>query len=66
MCGRANGRVNGLAIRGADMGGASVRGEIGATFRPDENSPWNIDLNLTGFAGKKQGVMGSISTVYNF
>ncbi len=30
------------------------RGEIGATMQPGANSPWSLDLNVSGFAGKKQ------------
>lgn len=54
------------AVSGADTGGASFRGEIGATMKPGENSPWNIDLNVAGFAGKKQGVSGGISVAFTF
>ena len=64
--GRAEGTVDGLAIRSADTGGASFRGEIGATMTPDENSPWKLDLNLAGFAGKKQGVTGGVSVAFMF
>ncbi|ORT99606.1 Large exoproteins involved in heme utilization or adhesion [Anaerovibrio sp. JC8] len=66
MCGRAYGTVNGLDIRGADIGGGRIRGEIGAFIKPTADTPWGVDLNLTAYAGKKQGVMGSISTVYTF
>ncbi|ORU01116.1 Large exoproteins involved in heme utilization or adhesion [Anaerovibrio sp. JC8] len=66
MCGRAYGTVNGVDIRGADIGGGRIRGEIGAFMKPTADTPWGVDLNLTAYAGKKQGVMGSISTVYTF
>ena len=64
--GQATGRAKGFAIRGADIGGGSVRMEIGATMKPNENSPWSLDLNLTGFAGKKQGVTGGMSVAWLF
>ena len=64
--GKANGKADGVAIRGADTSGASFRGEIGATVKPGENSPWNIDLNVSGFAGKKQGVTGGVSVSFMF
>ena len=35
-------------------------------MKPGENSPWNIDLNVAGFAGKKQGVSGGISVAFTF
>ena len=60
-----NGGVS-APIRGADVGGASFRGELGATMRPGENSPWNLDLNVSGFAGKKQGFTGGVSVAFMF
>jgi hypothetical protein len=66
MDGKATGRVNGLSIRGADIGGGRVRGEIGTFMRPSVDNPWGVDLNLTCFVGKKQGVMGSVSVAYTF
>ncbi|MBR2214483.1 MAG: hypothetical protein IJ849_01835 [Selenomonadaceae bacterium] len=64
--GKATGKADGLPIRGADTGGGSFRGEIGATMRPGENSPWSLDLNLSGFAGKKQGFSGGVSVAFMF
>ena len=64
--GEATGTVNGLPIRSADIKGSSVRAELGATMKPDKNSPWSLDLNVAGFAGKKQGVSGGISVSFMF
>ena len=64
--GKANGTADGVAIRGADTSGASFRGELGATVKPGENSPWTIDLNVSGFAGKKQGFTGGVSVAFMF
>ncbi|MBR1553721.1 MAG: autotransporter outer membrane beta-barrel domain-containing protein, partial [Schwartzia sp.] len=64
--GKANGTADGVAIRGADTSGGSFRGELGATMTPGENSPWKLDLNVTGFAGKKQGVTGGVSVAFLF
>ncbi|WP_155851690.1 autotransporter outer membrane beta-barrel domain-containing protein [Anaerovibrio lipolyticus] len=66
FCGRAAGTADGVAIRGADISGTSVRGEIGATFQPGDNSPVTLDLNLSGFAGKKRGLTGGLSAVFHF
>ncbi len=67
--GKASGSVsNGVGnvpIRGTDTSGGSFRAEIGAKVTP-ENTPWSLDLNLSGFAGKKQGVMGGISISWLF
>ena len=64
--GKTTGTAGGLAIRGADTSGASFRGEIGATMKPGENSPWSLDLNVAGFAGKKQGFSGGVSVAFMF
>lgn len=68
--GKASGTVsNGVLsapIRGTDPTGGSLRMELGATVKPGENSPWNIDFNVTGFAGKKQGVSGGVSVAFMF
>ena len=64
--GKATGTTGGLAIRGADTSGGSFRGEIGATMKPGENSPWSLDLNVAGFAGKKQGFTGGVSVSFMF
>ena len=53
--GKAGGRADGLEIRGADTSGTSVRGELGVAIKPAA-SPVTLDLNLSGFAGKKRGI----------
>ena len=67
--GKATGRVTagayGADIRSADVSGGSVRMELGATMKP-ENSPWSLDLNVTGFAGKKRGFSGGVSVAFMF
>ena len=67
--GKASGTVsNGVIsapIRGTDPTGGSVRMELGATMQP-ENSPWSLDLNVAGFAGKKQGITGGVSVSFMF
>ncbi len=49
-----------------DTSGGSLRAEIGATIEPDDKSPWKLDLNLAGFAGKKQGLTGGVSVAFMF
>ena len=39
---------------------------IGATMQPDKDSPWQLDLNLAGFAGKKEGFSGGVSVAWMF
>ncbi len=64
--GEATGKADGVAIRSADVGGGSFRGELGATMTPGDKSPWTLDLNLTGFAGKKRGFTGGVSVAFMF
>ncbi len=68
--GRAKGRVSAGAasvdLRAADVGGGSVKMELGAVMQPDEKSPWKLDLHLAGFAGKKKGVCGGLSVSLMF
>ncbi|MBO6209179.1 MAG: autotransporter domain-containing protein, partial [Schwartzia sp.] len=64
--GKATGTMQGLKIRGADIKGGSARLELGATMKPDQNSPWSLDLNVAGFAGKKQGITGGVSVSFMF
>ena len=46
--------------------GGSVRLELGAKLLANEKSPWTLDLNLTGYAGKKQGLQGGVSVKFMF
>ena len=62
----APGGAIGLGLRGADISGTSVRGELGAIFQPDDKTPLTLDLNLTGFAGKKRGLSGGLSALWHF
>ncbi|SDP38936.1 hypothetical protein [Selenomonas ruminantium] len=64
--GQARGTYNGLAIRSADVKGGSARLELGAKLTPNERSPWGLDINLTGYAGQKRGLSGSVSAVFQF
>ena len=64
--GKATGTADGFAIRGTDPTGGSVRMELGATMQPDAKSPWKLDLNLSGFAGKKRGMTGGVSVAFMF
>ncbi len=64
--GKASGTADGFAIRGTDPSGGSIRMELGATMEPDAKSPWKLDLNLSGFAGKKRGMTGGVSVAFMF
>jgi outer membrane autotransporter protein len=64
--GKATGTADGMEIRGADTKGGSVRAEIGATMKPEEDSPWSLSLSMAGFAGEKQGFSGGVSVSFMF
>ena len=64
--GKATGTADNMAIRSADISGTSLRWELGATFQPDDKTPMTLDLNLTGFAGKKRGISGGVSALWHF
>ena len=64
--GQATGTADNMAIRSADISGTSLRWELGATFQPDDKTPMTLDLNLTGFAGKKRGISGGVSALWHF
>ena len=64
--GKASGTADNVPIRGADTSGGSLRGELGVTVKPGENSPITLDFNVTGFAGKKQGFSGGVAVSLSF
>lgn len=64
--GKAEGSVNGMAIRGADTSGGSARLELGATFKESADSPWSLSLDMTGYAGHKKGFKGGVSMNFAF
>ncbi|ORT98848.1 Outer membrane autotransporter barrel domain protein [Anaerovibrio sp. JC8] len=64
--GKATGTADDIPIRAAETKGGSIRAELGATMLPHDGSPWKIDLNVSGFAGKKQGFSGGVSVTWMF
>ena len=64
--GKASGTADGMKIRSADTSGASLRGELGVTFKPEKEGPLTLDFNVSGFAGKKRGVTGGVSVAWMF
>ena len=64
--GKATGTADGFDIRGTDPSGGSLRAELPGTMQPDKNSAWKLDLNVTGFAGKKRGATGGVSVAFMF
>lgn len=64
--GEASGTADGARIRSASIKGGSFMAEFGLRMEPSENSPWKMDLGLTGYAGKHRGMSGSAAIEYIF
>lgn len=64
--GEASGFTNGLALGDEDLTGGSGVAELGISFKPSKNSPFSLELNLTGFTGEREGFRGGVEAVYTF
>ena len=64
--GEASGFTNGLALGDEDLTGGSGVVELGISFKPSKNSPFSLELNLSGFTGEREGFRGGVEAVYTF
>ena len=64
--GKAEGTVNGTAIRSASIRGSSVRGELGMRMNATKTNPWQTDISLYGYGGKHRGFGGNVNVAYMF
>lgn len=64
--GKAEGRVNGAAVRAASVQGGSVRGELGLRMEATKTSPWKVDISIYGYGGKHRGFGGNVGVAYRF
>ena len=64
--GKATGTADGAEIRRADIGGGSLRGEVGVVMTPSEESPWSLRMSAEGYCGERQGFGGTLSLTYAF
>ena len=64
--GEASGFTNGLALGDENLTGGSGVAELGISFKPSKNSPFSLELNLTGFTGEREGFRGGVEAVYTF
>ncbi len=64
--GEACGRADGARIRPADLKGTSLFAELGLRTEPTDTSPWRLDIGITGHAGKRKGIGGSVAVGYLF
>ena len=47
------------------LGGSTGIAEIGTVWQPDD-SPWQANINLKGYAGEREGVSGMVQLAYTF
>ncbi|MDR0736208.1 MAG: hypothetical protein LBF51_05145, partial [Zoogloeaceae bacterium] len=64
--GKAKAKANGYALDAPSLRGDTGIGEIGFTFTPSKTLPLAIDFGVQGYAGKKEGVTGSLRVKYAF
>jgi outer membrane autotransporter protein len=64
--GRADASVYGLPIDSPSMKGGTGIGELGLKVKPGADSPFNVDFGVQGYAGKRQGVTGSVALSFDF
>jgi hypothetical protein len=41
-------------------------GELGLTWKPSKTLPLSFDLGVQGYAGKREGVAGSLQVKFEF
>lgn len=64
--GEARGSHNGLCTPAPSLRGGSGMAELGWQAKPSKDSPMTVDLGVTGWAGKQQGVMGRLKVSWSF
>ena len=64
--GDSDGTAQGYVIDTASLEGSTFIGELGFNFAPTENSPWDFDLGVKGFAGEREGFIGNMQATYHF
>ncbi len=65
--GEARVRANGCDTDTSDLEGSTAIGELGLSLTSaSAGIPLTIDLNVQGFAGKRQGIAGNLMVLYEF
>ena len=64
--GKAEATINGNEIDAPSLRGHTGIGELGLSFKPLETTPLNVDLGLKGYAGKREGLAGSLRVKMEF
>jgi hypothetical protein len=63
--GKTRGLVSGIALDTPELKGSTGIGDIGISFDTDD-SPFNLDLGLQGFVGKRKGLSGNVVLNYEY
>ena len=58
-------RAAGMNAPEQSLGGSTGIAEIGTVWQPDD-SPWQANINLKGYAGEREGVSGMVQLAYTF
>lgn len=64
--GKSKGSVYGYNIKDADLGGSTFVGELGLSWLPTNKDNLRLNVAVEGFAGKREGVVGSVRMDYRF
>ncbi len=58
-------RAAGMTAPEQSLGGSTGIAEIGTVWQTDD-SPWQANINLKGYAGEREGVSGMVQLAYTF
>ena len=64
--GRARATTYGYSIDVPSLRGGTGIGELGLTWKPSQDLPLSLDLGLSGYAGQREGVTGSLQLKFEF
>jgi outer membrane autotransporter protein len=64
--GKARATTNGYAIDAPSLRGDTGIGELGLTFKPSQTLPLSFDLGVQGYAGKREGMTGTLQAKWEF
>jgi hypothetical protein len=64
--GEARASTNGYSIDAPSLKGNTGIGELGLSYKPSATLPLTFDLGAQGYAGKREGVTGSLQVKYEF
>lgn len=64
--GKAKGTIDGDNIDSAGIKGSTGIGEVGIRITPTKEKNLSMDMKLSGYSGKREGVAGGLSVKYAF